>query len=126
MPSSSSSSRPPRPPCADAAQSTATYLPVSDSATTASIALSPHHDDAHRLKALTGGRREQDAKLLPFPQAAVAAARAERRGDRLDLLRRGADDRCRIVATVSPFFTVTMRSFQALPPVICCRSWAAA
>ena len=30
-----------------------------------------------------GGRREQDAQLLAFAQAAVAAARAEHRGDRL-------------------------------------------
>ena len=49
-------------------------------------------DDADRLQALAvARRRQQDAQLLAFLEAAVAAARAERRGDRLDFLGLGAE-----------------------------------
>ena len=119
--------RPPRLPCACGdsrcpccATSTATYLPVSESATTASIAGVAGDDDAHRLHALCRPRPacSRMRSFWPSLQAAVAAARAERRDDRLDLVGRAPRSR-RIVATDSPFLTVMVRSFQALPPVAC-------
>ena len=49
-----------------------------------------HHAD--RLHALgVVGRREQDAKLVVLPDAAVASARAEHAGDRLDVVGAGAE-----------------------------------
>src|SRR6187455_2476027 len=72
------------------ATSTETYRPMSDRATTASIALS-HHDDADRL--LPSGDRggDQDAESLAFLQPIEAAARTQRRSKRRDFVERAPD-----------------------------------
>ena len=61
-------------------------------------------DHAHDAQAAAVGR-EQDAQLLAFAQAAVAAARAKHGGERADIVRRGAliaQDRLRRTRLSSP------------------------
>ena len=84
------------------------------------------HDDAHRRAAGPRVGRKQNAQLLSFAQAPVAAARAEHGGQRADILRPTRRDRAGSVAADSPFFTVTARSFQALPAHWPCRRSSAA
>ena len=67
-------------------------MPVSASATTASIRCVAGDDHADRLQPLAAEhRRHQHAQLLAFLDAAVAAARAEHLDDRADVIGRGAE-----------------------------------
>ena len=87
--------------------STATYLPRSDNATTASTVdvVGDDHPVGLQPRARAGpGGRHQDAQLLAFLQAAVAAAGTEQAA--IDLASSGvAPWSRRIDWTVSLFFT---------------------
>jgi len=106
--------------------STATYLPLSDHATIASM-LGVGGDDERAPAAALGvvPRGEQHTQLVAVPWGRVLAAGAERRRDRLDLVRRRAISSRRIVETESPFLSTMVRSFQALRRSPGRWSWAA-